>query len=362
MATLTITITRANIFKIAESISVTISQHNGGTPTFEQLWASDSEAKKLDIYYREAVGDLEQRLVDWAESTHAMFSLIADGDNYTLTLGMSPYWPTRLEGLLKNKVQDFFVHAVTAGWLNDFDGLTVKNDYRVMGATDLTAIVDIIRKREFGFTESERGDDSDSGKDGFILPREAGSRRKDDVRKESSDPAERPYLARPCMDRHVDNAPVVHPKEWTDMSGTGLAYRDEMCHCKPKIGHLDPRGIEIKHCYRPECGGDINKCKPQHCPECWECDLITPAAPTLPPSFDPNHPAYPNHPDRPLPPYHATGKDWSDSERPDVKAEEEFVKNHQCEHHDCGHHGINSLQWDEGTEEQHDESTFMEYE
>ena len=385
MATLTITITRADIFLIAEGISVTISQHNGGTPTYEQLWASASEARKLDIYYREAVGDLEQRLMDWAEATHAQFSLTADGDNYTLTLGMSPYWPTRLEGLLKNKVQDFFVHAVTAGWLNDFDGLQVKNDYRAMGATDLTAIVDIIRKREFGFAESERGtnpdekEDSDHisadsrgedyNKDRFILPREAGCRRRDDVTKESSDPAERPRLTRPCMDRHVDNAPVVHPKEWTDMSGTGLAYRDEMCHCKPKIGHLDPRGIEVKHCHRPECGGDMCKldfskpCRPMAWPDCSGCDRCRPKpAPTLPPPFDKSHPAYPNHPEHPLPPYHANGKGWSDDEYPGVKAEEEFVKNHQCEHHACGHHGIDKLQWDEGTEEPHDESTFMEYE
>ena len=377
MATLTITITRADIYKIAEGISVTISQHNGGTPSFEQLWASDSESKKLDIYYREAVGDLEQRLMDWAEATHAQFSLIADGENYTLTLGMSPYWPTRLEGLLKNKVQDFFVHAVTAGWLNDFEGLQVKNDYRAMGANDLTGIVDIIRRREFDFTESERADDTDdkedpdhitadvraddpddkedpdhitadaraddTGKDRFVLPREAGSRRKDDVRKQSSDPAERPYLARPCMDRHVDNAPVVHPKEWTDMSGTGLAYRDDMCCQKPVTGRLNPRGIFVK---RPPMPPKQPCCKPE-------------AAPTLPPSFTPNHPAYPHHPDRPLPPYHANGKEWSDSERPDVIAEEKYIKNHLCEHHACGHHGIDKLDWDEGTDEPHDESTFI---
>lgn len=354
MATLTINITRVDIFAIAEGISVTISQHNGGTPTYEQLWASESEARKLDIYYREAVGDLEQRLMDWAQATHAQFSLTATGDNYELRLAMSPYWPTRLEGLLKNKVQDFFVHAVTAGWLNDFDGLTVKNDYRAMGVTDLTAIVDIIRKREFGFTESERGDGSDTGKDTFILPREAGARRRDDITKESSDPAERPRLTRPCIDRHVDNDTVIHPKDWTDWSGTGLAYRD--CMPRPDIHHLEGRGYICKM-------NPCLQCEPMAYLHCGCCDRCRPAPrPTLPPPFDKNHPAYPNHPEHPLPPYHANGIGWSDDECPGVKAEEEFVKNHQCEHHDCGHHGINKLQWDEGTEEPHDESTFMDYE
>lgn len=368
MAALTIQITRADIFSIAEGISVTISQHNGGVPTYEQLWASASEARKLDIYYREAVGDLEQRLMDWAQSTHSQFSLTATGDNYTLTLAMSPYWPTRLEGLLKNKVQDFFVHAVTAGWLNDFDGLTVKNDYSLMGAADLTAIVDIIRKREFNFTESERGDNpdqkedsdhisagdraDDSDKDTFILPREAGSRRKDDVTKESSDPAERPRLARPCMDRHVDNDTVIHPKDWTDWSGTGIAYRD--CMPKPELHRLEGKGFMCKN--NPHM-----PCEPMAYLYCGCCDRCRPAPePTLPPPFDPNHPAYPHHPEKPLPPFHATGKGWSDDDRPDNEAEEQYIKNHLCEHHRCGHHGIDQLDWDEGRAEPHDESTFVE--
>lgn len=62
-----ITISRKGVMGITEGISVTIAQHNGGMPSFDQLWASDSEAPKLDIYYREGISDLERRLEKWLE-------------------------------------------------------------------------------------------------------------------------------------------------------------------------------------------------------------------------------------------------------------------------------------------------------
>lgn len=146
---------------ITEGISVTIAQHNGGTPSFEQLWASDSEAPKLDIYYREGISDLERRLEKWLEKSSAQFDLQATGDDYTLRLDVNRSWPTRLDGLLKNKVQDYLVHAVTAGWLNDFEGVSVKQDYQAMAAQDLDDIVYIVGLKSFGFAEKERAGESD---------------------------------------------------------------------------------------------------------------------------------------------------------------------------------------------------------
>ena len=77
---------------ITEGISVTISQHNGGTPSFEQLWASDSESPKLDIYYREGISDLERRLEKWLQESSAQFDLQATGEDYKLKLNVSRSW------------------------------------------------------------------------------------------------------------------------------------------------------------------------------------------------------------------------------------------------------------------------------
>lgn len=146
---------------ITEGISVTIAQHNGGTPSFDQLWASDSESPKLDIYYREGISDLERRLEKWLEKSSAQFDLQATGDDYTLRLDVNRSWPTRLDGLLKNKVQDYLVHTVTAGWLNDFEGVSVKQDYQAMATQDLDDIVYIVGLKSFGFAEKERTGESD---------------------------------------------------------------------------------------------------------------------------------------------------------------------------------------------------------
>ena len=156
-----IVISRKGVMGITEGISVTIAQHNGGTPSFEQLWASDSESPKLDIYYREGISDLERRLEKWLQESSAQFDLQATGEDYKLKLNVSRSWPTRLEGLLKNKVQDYLVHTVTAGWLNDFEGISVKQDYQAMAAQDLDDIVYIVGLKSFGFAEKERSEEAD---------------------------------------------------------------------------------------------------------------------------------------------------------------------------------------------------------
>lgn len=152
---ISVNISRADVMSIVEGISVIASQHNPGVINFEALWASASEQKKLDIYYREAVGDLEQRLMDWVPQTHAQFILTNDGSNYTLTIKPARWWPTRLSGLLRNKIQDFIVHSIAAGWLATFSGLTVQ-DYAAMAAQDLTDAHVLLEQREFGFDDAAR--------------------------------------------------------------------------------------------------------------------------------------------------------------------------------------------------------------
>ena len=197
-----ITISRKGVMGITEGISVTIAQHNGGTPSFDQLWASDSEAPKLDIYYREGISDLERRLEKWLEKSSAQFDLQAIGDDYTLRLDVSRSWPTRLDGLLKNKVQDYLVHTVTAGWLNDFEGVSVKQDYQAMAAQDLDDIVYIVGLKSFGFAEKERTGESskDAETDGSAQGRCTDGEKKEETktgvaeeRANDADKADNPY-------------------------------------------------------------------------------------------------------------------------------------------------------------------------
>lgn len=153
---------------IVEGISATIARHNGGSPSFEELWASDSESPKLDIYYREAIGDLERRLLDWVVKSSGQFDLQSAGEDYHLTLDVAASWPARLTGLLGNKIQDYLVHSVTAGWLYDFEGLTVKQDYVQMASQDLDDIWYIVGLRSFSFEEHERqGEEDKDGNDGI---------------------------------------------------------------------------------------------------------------------------------------------------------------------------------------------------
>ena len=173
----TVQIQRKSVMGIVEGISVTISMHNGGTPTFEQLWASDAEGPKLDIYYREAISDLERHLIEYIATSSAQFDLQANGEDYVAVLDLSEHWPTQLKGLLANKVQDYLVHSVTAGWINDFDGLTVKQDYQDMAANDLTDIRSIVQMRDFKRAEAARATDEE--KDESEYSASAGARQTD---------------------------------------------------------------------------------------------------------------------------------------------------------------------------------------
>jgi hypothetical protein len=218
MSKIIVNISRAYIYHIAEGISVTISQHNGGTPTFEQLWASPDEAKKLDIYYREAINDLERSLTKWIYESSGQFDLTQDGTDYTLQLRMNMHWPDNLQGLLRNKVQDYLVHAVTAGWLNDFAGLDIKQDFKAIATQDLSDIRSIIYERRYAFDTSYRNEDGTNKHSDDEMPPYCGDK----------------YL------RHRDNDIVDTRSDYTDWSGTGIAFRRGK-GCPPPPFTKDPR-------------------------------------------------------------------------------------------------------------------------
>lgn len=154
MKTVTIKILKKSVMGVVEGLSATIAQHNPDVD-FGTIWASDSEEPKLDIYYREAVTDLENELSKWMVSTTSRFDLQASVDDTTLTIRTLAHWPPRLSGLLNNQIQNYLVHAVMAGWLNDFPEMKV-SDYAAMGASDLHTVKEILLKKDFSFVDEAR--------------------------------------------------------------------------------------------------------------------------------------------------------------------------------------------------------------
>lgn len=279
---------------ITEGISVTIAQHNGGTPSYDQLWASDSEAPKLDIYYREGISDLERRLEKWLEKSSAQFDLQATGDDYTLRLDVNRSWPTRLDGLLKNKVQDYLVHTVTAGWLNDFEGVSVKQDYQAMAAQDLDDIVYIVGLKSFGFAEKERAgeSDKDAESDGSAQGRctdeekvdniytvEAGERKTDEESTEAA--AQQPHTERKAdadktggQQTHADERSSDDIKATSDYQGRAAERHsksdtesaDAQFDANTGGRNADDDTVDIRHDYTDWSGTS---------PLIWEKDLET---------------------------------------------------------------------------------------
>ena len=163
MKTITINIVKKNVMGVVEGLSATIAQHNPEVD-FQTVWASDGEEAKLDIYYREAITDLENFLARFSSSTTQQFDLQALADDFSITIKTLVSWPPRLSGVLTNQIQNYLVHAVLAGWLSDFPEIA-HTDYASMGASDLDAIKEILLKKDFNFTEAERTAD-DTEKEG----------------------------------------------------------------------------------------------------------------------------------------------------------------------------------------------------
>lgn len=167
---------------VVEGLSATIAQHNPEVD-FQTVWASDAEEAKLDIYYREAITDLENFLARFSSSTTQQFDLQALADDFTITIKTLASWPPRLSGVLTNQIQNYLVHAIIAGWLSDFPDMN-HTDYASMGASDLEAIKEVLLKKDFSFAEAERTAD-DTVKDGSSAV-DAVARGGDEVEKNSS--------------------------------------------------------------------------------------------------------------------------------------------------------------------------------
>ena len=163
MKTITIKIVKKSVMGVVEGLSATIAQHNPEVD-FQTVWASDGEEAKLDIYYREAITDLENFLARFSSSTTQQFDLQALADDFSITIKTLVSWPPRLSGVLTNQIQNYLVHAIMAGWLSDFPDMN-HTDYASMGASDLEAIKELLLKKDFCFAEAARKAD-DTEKEG----------------------------------------------------------------------------------------------------------------------------------------------------------------------------------------------------
>lgn len=163
MKTITIEIVKKSVMGVVDGLSATIAQHNPEVD-FQTVWASDGEEAKLDIYYREAITDLENFLARFSSSTTQQFDLQALADDFSITIKTLVSWPPRLSGVLTNQIQNYLVHAILAGWLSDIPDMT-HTDYASMGASDLEAIKEVLLKKDFSFAEAERTAD-DTEKEG----------------------------------------------------------------------------------------------------------------------------------------------------------------------------------------------------
>lgn len=182
MKTITIKIVKKSVMGVVEGLSATIAQHNPEVD-FQTVWASDGEEAKLDIYYREAITDLENFLARFSSSTTQQFDLQALADDFSITIKTLASWPPRLSGVLTNQIQNYLVHAILAGWLSDFPDMN-HTDYASMGASDLEAIKEVLLKKDFSFAEAERTAD-DTVKDGSSAV-DAVARGGDEVEKNSN--------------------------------------------------------------------------------------------------------------------------------------------------------------------------------
>lgn len=181
MKTITIKIIKKSVMGVVEGLSATIAQHNPEVD-FQTVWASDGEEAKLDIYYREAITDLENFLARFSSSTTQKFDLQALADDFSINIVTLASWPPRLSGVLSNQIQNYLVHAIIAGWLSDFPDMA-HTDYASMGASDLDAIKEILLSKDFSFAEAERKVD-DTTKEGSSAM--ASARNGDEIGKQKN--------------------------------------------------------------------------------------------------------------------------------------------------------------------------------
>ena len=227
MKTITIKIVKKSVMGVVEGLSATIAQHNPEVD-FHTVWASDGEEAKLDIYYREAITDLENFLARFSSSTTQQFDLQALADDFTITIKTLASWPPRLSGVLTNQIQNYLVHAILAGWLSDFPDMN-HTDYASMGASDLEAIKEVLLKKDFSFAETERTAD-DTVKDGSSAV-DAVARVGDEVEKNSNfSPTERKAVdgvAKNASSSSVSERKDDAAEKDSNLSSTSMRVEDD---------------------------------------------------------------------------------------------------------------------------------------
>lgn len=227
MKTITIKIVKKSVMGVVEGLSATIAQHNPEVD-FQTVWASDGEEAKLDIYYREAITDLENFLARFSSSTTQQFDLQALADDFTITIKTLVSWPPRLSGVLTNQIQNYLVHAILAGWLSDFPDMN-HTDYASMGASDLEAIKEVLLKKDFSFAEAERTAD-DTVKDGSSAV-DAVARVGDEVEKNSNfSPTERRAVDGVAKNASSSSAPERKDdtaEKDSNLSSTSMRVEDD---------------------------------------------------------------------------------------------------------------------------------------
>lgn len=258
MKTITIKIVKKSVMGVVEGLSATIAQHNPEVD-FQTVWASDGEEAKLDIYYREAITDLENFLARFSSSTTQQFDLQALADDFTITIKTLVYWPPRLSGVLTNQIQNYLVHAIIAGWLSDFPDMN-HTDYASMGASDLEAIKEVLLKKDFSFAEAERTAD-DTVKDGSSAV-DAVARVGDEVEKNSNfSPTERRAVDGVAKNASSSSASERKEDEAgkdSNRSSTSMRVEDDFDKQAPSLA-TDGRGTDSEQKDRGAIGTDNRK-------------------------------------------------------------------------------------------------------
>lgn len=244
----TIAINRQYVMGVVEGLTASIAQHAGGSPTFEELWASAGDSSKLDVWYRDAIADLESALKKWVTGTTALFS--KDSGDFSVTLSLDDRWDASLKGVLANKVQYYFVHSIMAGWLQDFPQVTAVN-YVELVAADLQAINQIILRRNLETTEEVKNGDKDkkSG-DAFSV---GPSARWYDTPECTCEDIMRTTVPRDrddCRCRRDSTAGMVTSRDRDDC-------RHEHCTSRPWAGEGLGVMPEKRHRHRPMRKGDL---------------------------------------------------------------------------------------------------------
>lgn len=233
--TVDIEISKTMVLKLVEALSVNIGRKNPGVD-FETLWASEGDEKLLDIYYKEAVTDLENMLKKWILDTSDKIDVneYVD-DEYVLHLGLSDKWPERLKDLLDSKVQEYLAHATLAGWVSCLANLEI-GSYKEIATTDIDTIISIITRLE---AESQgRSRHGDRINTDTCLQENIGDRVHDDVNIDNGINDEA------GGERTADDVPQEIRHECLDLSGV---YNGHGHHVHRHHLHIRRNGTDINN-------------------------------------------------------------------------------------------------------------------